>query len=296
MRVAGTKNIPTNINPCSRPLFQIAYQRIWSSRLLRIIEIIIWTLFALELGNLIFDYFGVFHNWWVFRISYWTIIGTTPLTIVIFVFRLPSPVGRWDEGAVVTPVKVPIAILTQVLVVIASWIRFYLPVMIVFFAVQELLFHNPDEGTWQTLVRGCLYFLAWFPYNGTEYSGYQFLGYKTPDLLTIPFGQQVALVALAICKVGGYITMPITWSLMRDYRLSMAKYLMTSYFLYLLIAALLAWQITSHFRALWLSHATWNGLYPVGNWLWLCLLGLGPLLVSVILFPIACMVWTKRSR
>jgi hypothetical protein len=124
-----------------RTLFSIAYSRIWSSRTLRGLDVIFWSVMAIYITAILnhFDSYMITRH--LFAGSRLALGLLTPMLIGAWVYRIHASVGIADDSLRTVP-EHPIRILwSRMLAVMVSWAQFSVPFFVVFLLESSRLFY-----------------------------------------------------------------------------------------------------------------------------------------------------------
>ena len=131
-----------------RIIFDLARERLKSSKLLYYWEIIAWSFFAAHLGADIFGFYDASVDLSIVTYCLWTIVILTPLLIFIWVyrvhvFRIPS-----DETIRTIPIPPSTILFARMMAVWLMWLSVFLPLIVI--AVH---FYNISSGVFPAIDR-----------------------------------------------------------------------------------------------------------------------------------------------
>jgi hypothetical protein len=185
-------------------LWTIAWGKIWSSRLLNIIELVLWCLLAGYMALMVLHLDLLFNTFWPTAILYWLIVFSSPYLIGSWIYKVHFRTGPGNEVLSGLPVYPSHVVGSRFMAILLSWLRIYIPAVILVIMLGETLtgIQCPD-----TSVRWSFYAVCQLGWMWSRYPG-GILGIPDSDL-----NNGFALAILTITQVVGWIILPIVWGL-----------------------------------------------------------------------------------
>lgn len=224
MEIEKTASDPKSVLPHGS-IFRYAWRSIWDGKfslIPGILEIILWTYLAVDFGLNIFTYHGFDHYNGDFNLSYWLVVILTPVLIGMFAYRVNIETRESNEILNTVPLKPFQIMLPRMTVVLLSWLRVLLPLIILLIVTHELCYmhdiHHPFErwlrtAYWQAMV---------FPYEGPTCWRYGIFFEPSfplsrlddPNILLMDKlspGWIAMVLLFGFSRIIGWVTLPLTW-------------------------------------------------------------------------------------
>lgn len=136
-------------------LFSIAYRRIWSSRTLRGLDVIFWSIMAVYIAAVLHHFDSYMIARYLFTYSRLALELMMPLMIGAWVYKVHSSVGLADDSLRTVP-EHPIRILWSLLLaVMVSWAQFCVPFFVVILLESSRIFY------WKSGILSVVQLIGW---------------------------------------------------------------------------------------------------------------------------------------
>jgi hypothetical protein len=138
---------------------------------------------------------------YLFIVIYWAIIVLTPIFIAVFINRAHISMHAVDSTLDAAPLKAWDILLPRMMAVVLSWLRLFLPLMVLAFALHELTFrgfHVPILSRIDALAGG---FMFDYKYPGGFLEDTPQIGEEFKDWVIIN----------AILRLAGWVLLAVTW-------------------------------------------------------------------------------------
>jgi len=133
----------------------MAYSRIWSSRTLRGLDVIFWSVMAIYLAALFHHFDSYMIARYLFACSRLAFELLMPMMIGAWVYKVHASVGIADDSLRTVP-ELPIGILlSRMLAVMVSWTQFCVPFFVIFLVESGRVFY------WKSDILSIVQVIGW---------------------------------------------------------------------------------------------------------------------------------------
>lgn len=286
MGVAGTPKteqhphrIEFESESLDRAIFRFAYMRIWSGRILRILEKFSWFIAVGYIASLIFDFtpFGTFG--FLDAICRYGLPVGTPIIIVVAILKAHVLIGTGDSSLKCVPLKGFQILGPRFLAILLTWLRLVIPWVVVMIALV-------------------LAYAPWYPgfVNNpilSAFSNYLFINWYIPYEIGLRFGlafpKNFLILLLLFAQAIGWGLLPISWGLMwASLFHNRGGHFLYAYLLYLLIPGFTYLILTGLMFRLDFHD-------PFTFWIFIFISEFGSIILAALFFYAACLIWNRRT-
>jgi hypothetical protein len=253
-----------------RVVFSLAWKRLWSSRGLRIWELIFQSFLAAYLGFLTFRYVPPVISDIIFIVVYVHVALLTVILVGPWVYAVQISSAQSNEIIRTVPIPARIILGARFYAVALTWLRLFSPLIVL--AVLAFSFKGSNQA---------MRTMDW-----TGFFSFQLSYFTTDPSEPFPFqwNPRLVLPLLGILQIMSWVALPMTWGLLQATKFpNGGPAYALSYIAYLIIPAILAYLV-------FISEANFT------PWVVPLISSLAGLILVFVFGRIACSAFGNRSK
>ena len=304
--------LSAGINP-SRSIYRNAIYRLTSWRHSRIVEIVLWSIFAAIAGLLTSDMLSYSVAMpWIVKPCYWILVAGTPFVVFWAVSRIQMTTT--DEVLKTIPLKPHQIVLPRISALLAVYLRYMLPVVLTLALTYEVIYAHNYPGFFERLLRTDAGSLTRFPlYSPLRLEGETMWeldkagNYIHGMLFTLSAWWRGIVIGLGFLQWIGWLLLPITWGLYWRTRMTHSGFAL-AYFAYIIPVAAMVYAnrfrflrftprggrpfVESTFNLAGLEiHTGWTF-----DWVWMYVYGLSGILLALLMYFLTLRIWARARQ